>query len=278
MPNPCGIDADGFIRTPSQAPFQPPFQAVLEESCHLLAAQLGARLDSVYVYGSIAECRATPGVSDLDLCVLLRQAPTPQELAALARVQQQLQANHPIVSKVDVDIGALPEVLAAEQQLRWGYWLKHHCRCLWGPDRTQQFTPFRPSRDIAQAVNGDFAPVLADYAARLARTTDTADRLRWQREASRKLLRATSVLRTADESSWPQTLGDHAALLCRQYPQQTDEMAYFLTQAQAPAPDAAHFTRRLMACVHWMESAMTQTSEPHNPIGDTQDAHAHRRS
>jgi predicted nucleotidyltransferase len=271
MPHQCGIDADGFILTPSQAPFQPPFQSVLAAVGHALPHHLGERLDSIYVYGSIAECRATPGVSDLDLCVLLRQPPDSQDLATLAHVQQQLQRSHPAVSEVDIDIGALPEALAPKQHLRWGYWLKHHCRWLWGPDRTRHLALWRPSRDIARAVNGDFAPVLADYAARLHHAIDAETCRRLQREAARKLIRATSVLRAADEPCWPQTLADHAALLHQRHPEQNGEIDYFLMQAHRPEPDALHFARRLATFVHWMECTMTQTCEPSGASGFSQD-------
>jgi predicted nucleotidyltransferase len=252
----CGIDAEGFILTPSQAPFQRPFQAALQAACHLLPVHLGERLDSLYVYGSVAEGHATPGISDLDLCVILRQPSSPQDLATLTRLQQHLQAHHPVVSKVDIDIGALPEVLAPDQHLRWGYWLTHHCRWLWGHDRIRGFARCRPSRAIALAVNGDFATVLADYAARIADATGAADCQRLQREAARKLIRASSVLRSADEPCWPQTLADHAALLQQQYPHQADALAYFLAQARAPTPDAQSFTQRLTAFVQWMQHTL----------------------
>lgn len=252
---------------PAQAPFQGPFQAALQAVCHILPAQLGDRLDSLYVYGSIAECHATPGVSDLDLCVILRQLPSLQDLTTLKHLQHQLETHHPAVSKVDIDIGALPEVLAPDQQLRWGYWLTHHCRWLWGEDRTRHFARYRPSRAIALAVNGDFAPVLADYATRIRDATDAAKTQRLQREAARKLLRASSVLRTADEPCWPQTLADHAALLTRNHPNQADAVAYFLAQAQAPQPDARHFVQQLTAFVHWMQTTMAKTLQSNGPSG-----------
>lgn len=30
-------------------------------------------------------------------------------------------------------------------RLSLGYWLKHHCRCLWGNDRAKRFDRFKPS-------------------------------------------------------------------------------------------------------------------------------------
>lgn len=46
--------------------------------------------------------------------------------------RRMLESRHTEVIKIDFDIGSRSEVLAADNRLSWGYWLKHHCRCLWG--------------------------------------------------------------------------------------------------------------------------------------------------
>ncbi|PLY40569.1 DNA polymerase III subunit beta [Janthinobacterium sp. ROICE36] len=153
-PAPCG-------------PLQPHFDALLHDVCASLATQAGHLLDGIYLYGSIARGDATPGVSDLDLTLVLRQPPTPPQGEALETLRQALQTRHPEVLKIDFDIGYRAQVLATEHLYSWGYWLKHQCRCLCGNDLALHFAPFPPSRAIALAVNGDFAQVLDAYARRL---------------------------------------------------------------------------------------------------------------
>nr|WP_233789340.1 nucleotidyltransferase domain-containing protein [Pseudomonas protegens] len=201
-------------------------------------------------------CTARPGVSDLDLCLILQHPATPQQLRHLEQLRQALQARHPQVSKIDFDIGHLAQVLAAENLDSWGYWLKHHCRCLSGEDLRRRFAPFRPSREIALAVNGDFQRVLDDYAERIEGERQPAQILRLQREASRKLIRATHLLRAEQEPSWPHSLDEHVRLFVQRYPDMAVPIAEFRQTAEAGAgagaAASAGFSRRLRQMVQWM--------------------------
>ena len=69
--------------------------------------------------------------------------PIVRRYSALRR-RQAFQLEQRIVSKVDFDIGSVDEALAPEHHDSWGFWLKHHCRCLWGEDRPPLFRCFSP--------------------------------------------------------------------------------------------------------------------------------------
>lgn len=238
-PAPCG-------------PLQPHFDAVLQDVCASLATQAGHLLDGIYPYGSIARGDATPGVSDLDLTLVLREPPTPPQREPLEALRLALQARHREVIKIDFDIGHRAQVLAPEHLYSWGYWLKHQCRCLWGNDLAPQFAPFAPSRAIALAVNGDFASVLDDYARRLDDEHDPAAIVRLQREASRKLIRSCNLLRLDSDPGWPSSLDEHAALLLRHAPAMQAHMAYFLAQARPGAAPASGFAPALRQFTQWL--------------------------
>ena len=105
-----------------------------------------ALLDGIYLYGSVARGSAKPGVSDLDVTLVLHQPPDAAALATLEALRLALAARHPEVVKIDFDIGSRQQVLDPQHLYSWGYWLKHHCRCLWGTDLAAHFDPFRPSR------------------------------------------------------------------------------------------------------------------------------------
>ncbi|WDU64772.1 nucleotidyltransferase domain-containing protein [Pseudomonas poae] len=248
-----GVDAEGFILTVAETAVQPEFRSLLKDACASLSLpELG--LDGIYLYGSVAQGNASPGVCDLDLTLVLREPPTSQVLAQLEEVRCDLQRRHAHVTKVDFDIGNRAEVLAPENSNSWGFWLKHHCRCLWGDDLSLHFERFRPSRAIALAVNGDFEAVLGDYVARIAHADTEQQRLRLQREASRKLLRATQVLRPEHELTWPQTLEEHVALFVQHYPAKVTQVAFFLFEARNPSAAGDNFCVRLLAFVAWMVS------------------------
>lgn len=246
-----GVDAEGFILTVLETSVQSEFQPLLEEACTALS-QEALGVEGIYLYGSVARGDAIPGVSDLDLTLVLRESPTSQVLAGLEVIRCDLERRHSQVTKVDFDIGSHEEVVAAENRKSWGFWLKHHCRCVWGEDLALHIERFRPSVDIALAMNRDFEPVLTAYLARIADADSERERLRWQREASRKLIRATHVLRSQDAATWPQTLEEHVALFVQGHPTMMVNVAFFLFEARNPSADGENFSARLQAFLSWM--------------------------
>ncbi|WP_448651510.1 nucleotidyltransferase domain-containing protein [Pseudomonas fluorescens] len=248
-----GLDANGCVLTVGDAPLQPEFQPLLTDVCTTLA-QAGLGLHSLYLYGSVARGDAIPGESDLDLTLVLSEPPDSHVLEPLEQLRQALEQRHSTVTKIDFDIGHCAEVLAPEHHNRWGFWLKHHCRCVWGDDLSLRFEPFRPSREIALALNGDFEPVLAAYLTRIEQAGTEQQRHRLQREAARKLIRATHILRAADAAGWPHSLEEHVALFVQHYPTMRVQIAYFLFEARNPSAEREAFATRLQAFVSWMVS------------------------
>ncbi|KAF0864453.1 nucleotidyltransferase domain-containing protein [Pseudomonas sp. LD120] len=252
-----GVDADGLINLPAEPPVQAEYRGLLDDIRTTLSDPLGPSLHSLYLYGSVARGTARAHASDLDLCLILQHPATPQQLRHLENLRRVLQARHPRVAKIDFDIGHLAQVLAAENLDSWGYWLKHHCRCLSGEDLRPRFAPFRPSRNIALAVNGDFQTVLDDYAERIEGERRPAEILRLQREASRKLIRATNLLRAEQEPRWPHSLDEHVWLFVQRYPDMAVPIAEFRQTAEARADASAGFSR-LRQMVQWMSAEHIQ--------------------
>lgn len=176
-----------------------------------------------------------------------------EALQHLEAWRQAFQLEQRIVSKVDFDIGSVEEALNPEHCHSWGFWLKHHCRCLWGEDVSAAFPLFRPDRRIALAVNADLRPVLVRYREQLLlQTSPVPDEKRLKREAARKLIRATNMLRAEGSAFWPTTLTDYAEQLLARYPAQQADMTYLLAHAVGEANDAA-FADRMMDFLAWME-------------------------
>ena len=251
--HPSGIDADGCILTLPNIETQPQYQAMLADVCMTLT-QSNPLLDGIYLYGSIARGDAVPAVSDLDLTLVLQSPPASQDLKILESKRRTLESRHAEVTKIDFDIGSRAEVLAADNRLSWGYWLKHHCRCLWGNDLSKRFDRFKPSRDIAIAVNGDFESVLTRYADLIEQAATPTQSLRLQREASRKLIRSTQVLRSEQDLMWPQTLEEHVELFVQHFPYMRMQICFFLSQARRPDAEPKEFTAHLRSFLLWMAS------------------------
>ncbi|MCU4121615.1 nucleotidyltransferase family protein [Variovorax sp. N23] len=261
MAETIGVDANGYIRTIAHAPLQAAFLTVVDDLRSMLIGSLVHRVDSAYLYGSVARGDAVPGRSDLDVVLVLAGKPALQEDLDIEAARRALESRHPEVLKVDFDVGFLEEVQAPENLHRWGFWLKHHCRCIHGHDLARDLAPFRPSRKIARAVNGDFSDVLDGYARRIGTESDAAAIARFAREASRKLIRATNMLRPVASTSWPESLEDHIALFVETYPQMAQQAAFFHSFAAPPGNEppqvvTTDFIDRVRAFSAWMQQEL----------------------
>lgn len=264
--NTCPNTIDLFPSPPLQAAFV----ALVADALASLQQTLDPLLHSVYRYGSVARATATPGVSDLDLTLVLTRALATDEAALLEQQRLALQARNPNVSKVDFDIGVMADVRNPAHLHSWGYWLKHECRCIHGADLGQQFAAFAPSIGVARAVNGDYVQVLKGYTAGIAAAQDLATLRRLQKEAARKLVRATNVLRPAEGGDWPRSLEDYARYFSKRFPDMAE---------RAAAGQGADRIRRAVQCAvgglhrvdaraddpwagHWRLSAASAMGQP----------------
>ncbi|MCK3828992.1 MULTISPECIES: DNA polymerase III subunit beta [unclassified Pseudomonas] len=257
---PAGIDADGFILTVADAPIQPEFKPVLVDICATLS-QPALGLHGIYLYGSVARGQAEVGICDLDLTLILIEPPDAPVLEQLEAARIALEQRHRQVTKIDFDIGHCAQVLAPENRNSWGFWLKHHCRCIWGEDLSLHFEASRPSRAIALAINGDFEQALTDYLVRIEQASTEHIRHRLQREASRALIRATHTLRPKEARMWPHTLEEYVALFVEHYPSMRVHIAYFLFEARNPSAECETFSTRLRAFLSWMVSAAGERNQ-----------------
>jgi len=253
-----GVDADGFLRQVPRVPFQAEYLALLAAVRCQLPALLGRHLIALYVYGSVAEGRARPGQSDLDLTLVLSDACPAGLLVQLEQRRRLLERGHGEVSKIDFDIGRQAEALAPGNRLSWGFWLRHHCRWLWGEDLARRYAPFKPEVGIARAVNGDVLSVMQRYRSAHASCASPVERLGVQREAARRLLRALQVLRRPDETGWPWTLEDHYRRARRLHPAQRAALDFFYAEARQPQAAAVEFAQQLDAVLLWFERQLRQ--------------------
>lgn len=247
------IDADGLICVPENVAYQAEFLPLLTAVRERFEQCTADLVHSVYVYGSVSRGTAVPKHSDLDLTVLLINAPKPEDYSRLEQIRQQLEVDYPIVTKVDFDVGSLEQMMSPEIGIAWRYWLKHHCRCMYGPDLTIGILPFRPSAMLALAVNGDYHKVLVNYAEKIGACETQALSKKMRREAARKAIRSTNILRTETDASWPLSLDEHAERFQTLFPEKADEIQYFLMHAQGVTAEADDFVGRLIQFADWMD-------------------------
>ncbi|AMP13563.1 nucleotidyltransferase domain-containing protein [Collimonas pratensis] len=247
-----GVDELGYILTIGDQPLQPEFQVLVADVLAALTVQLAHLIHSIYLYGSVARGDAVASRSDLDLTLVLHRAASLDESWQLASIRSALQAAHPEVVKIDFDVGTLADITAADNLNSWGYWLKHHCRCIWGSDLATRFDLFKPSKAIALAVNRDLYEALDGYVERIEAASNRKEIQQLKRAAARKLIRATNVLRSDDDLSWPQSLDNYADLFLSRYPAMADSINYFLSAANAAHDTSKDFVPRLRLFMNWL--------------------------
>lgn len=248
------VDNNGFISQPDFNGFQPAFSPLVSDLIQRLNAALPDLIHSVYVYGSLIDGSAVEKQSDLDLTIIYRREPDADEVAQTDAIKSSLEQDHPVVSKIDIDPGVLGTVMLPENTGRWGYWLKHHCVCVYGDDLRERFEPFRPSREIAIAVNGDFLTVLNGYVALMKPSLEPLQRHLLQRAAARKAIRTTNILREENDHDWPMSLEEHCKKFNERYPVLTEEMDFFLSISHRPRGDIMAFASRLTTFVYWLNA------------------------
>ncbi|UUC91444.1 nucleotidyltransferase domain-containing protein [Comamonas sp. C11] len=181
----CLDAAPTFIKVLPVRPLQSEFVNLIDEARDSLVQELGAILDSLYLYGSVPRAMAKPGKSDLDLTLVLSRPLSTPEAESLERVRSNLEAGHPEVTKIDLDLGVLEDVLSPANLYSWGYWLKHECRCIYGSDLALRFQAFQPSPAVAKAVNGDYVQVLRNYVTHISQAHDEDATRRLKKGSSR---------------------------------------------------------------------------------------------
>ncbi|MCT8262761.1 nucleotidyltransferase domain-containing protein [Proteus terrae] len=241
------------ISLPPTTGFQTLFQPVITDVAEHLSQLLKENLHSIYVYGSVANGCAIAEKSDLDICLILKNKIDKFENQQLDKTRVMLGTLHPIVSKIDFDIGVLSKVLAPNNLYSWGYWLKHHCRCIFGDDLTQHFSPFAPSRKIALAINGDFVQVVEGYIKQIYQKDLLIEKRHIQRAIARKLIRSVNILRSEKDEYWPETLEDYVKILEDNYSEQHKNINYLLSESINPSDDIEVFIHKAKLFMHWLE-------------------------
>lgn len=249
-----GVFNNNDIPLPKCTEIQPAFSRVLECVVTKLTLCFPDLIHSLYVYGSVAEGRAEAGKSDLDMTIIFRHKLNQTTTEQLTAIQAELEKNNTIISKIDFDCGLLEQVLDQENILSWGYWLKHHCRCVYGEDLSHHFQAFKPSKAIAIAVNGDFQQVLNRLITQMKMSSDENKKLQFLRSAARKLVRSTNILRSEQDNDWPDSLQEHRTRFIARYPSLANDMDELMAMSSGAEGNLADFEERLINFANWLNA------------------------
>ncbi len=177
-------------------------------------------IDGFCLYGSVPRGTAVVGRSDLDVSIVLNTSIGKKEKRVFQHLSDCIPKAYPQVSKLDIDPGFLSEVLQPQEKFHWQFWLKHCCCCIWGNDLSIDFPRYKPSREIAQALNGDLSTFLEQMSPAFKTMTD-ADAAK---VIGKKLVRAAYYSVAEKDGSWYTNLNQCTAVAKRHYPEQSDDI------------------------------------------------------
>ncbi|TCN76155.1 nucleotidyltransferase domain-containing protein [Vibrio crassostreae] len=220
-----GLDKDGFIENLySPKNIAPEFQGVVNAFIDSLLSELPEQIYGIYLYGSVPRGTAIVGRSDLDVSIVLTTPIGPKERRVFKHLSDTIPEAYPQVSKLDIDPGFLRDVLQPTEKYHWHFWLKHCCCCIWGKDLSTELPLYKPSIEIAQALNGDL-PTFLEQMSLSFKTMADGD---IAKVIGKKLVRAAYYFVAEKDGSWYTDLSQCASVAKRYYPKQSDdiELAY----------------------------------------------------
>lgn len=206
-----GLDAAGLLSTGVALDrLRPAYAPVVSDCTAEVRRALGDRLHGLYLYGSVATGQARLPTSDLDL---LAVSVSPVDLVVL---EADLSARHAdAVREVGISRVTLAEVWADDADgLGLRCFLKHYCVPLAGVDLRPELPPCRPSRELADALNGDLRAACRAW-------RSTLDRPGIVRSAARRLLCAAATLESVEHGGWTTDRATGADLIARHHPEWT---------------------------------------------------------
>lgn len=235
-----GLDPAGFIRREGDISRVPPmFAALVDDTRRHLAQTYGDRMHSAYLYGSVPRGDAVEGRSDLDLTVLLHEAPSPADDEAARRVEATIDTAHTCIDGVGLLVFGTGRILSPAERYDLAFHVVCLCTPLLGPDLAEQLPRYRPDRQLARDTNGDIVEALAGFRARLDAATSPATVARLCRGSARKLTRTAFTLVMPRWQGWTSDLAAIARIVASYYPTLTAPLEAAARLARAPSDDPA---------------------------------------
>jgi hypothetical protein len=263
------LDPEGYIRPEADlANVQPEYRGVPEAAAGLLTSELGSRLHSAYLYGSVVRGNAVPGCSDLDVVAVLLAAPVEEDQVHADRVERALVERFPVLSSAGVGLTHLQEVRSPAQRYGLQVFLRELAVCIWGEDLRPGLRRTRPSAAVAAGFHDDTHAVLARARETLATSADPEVIRRVCRMASRRMVQVAFAVVMAREGVWATVLEEQAAAVGAAFPEWAEAAYRAAEQGRRSVADAGVVRELLDSFGRWAEDALDRAvSEASNLDG-----------
>ncbi|MEW2631045.1 nucleotidyltransferase domain-containing protein [Streptomyces sp. NPDC048389] len=236
-----GLNPDGTIaREGSLDHVTARFAPVVAAARAEIAGRFGdGRLHSAYVYGSIPRGTAVPGISDLDLLLVLAEEPTARDRADADAAEGVLDGSFDVIDGVGVLLVGVGAALSELERYDLGFFISCLCTPLLGEDLAARLPPQRPTSLLARETNGDLALALPRWRDGLLNARTDAERRAMCRRIARRVVRSGFTLVMPRWGGWTSDLHESAELFARYYPRRAAQMRSAARAARTPTPDPA---------------------------------------
>lgn len=239
-----GLDEDGFIsREGDLARVPAVFAPVVEGAKAGVVDAFGPDvLQCGYLYGSVPRGTAVPGVSDLDLFLVLRDEPTMADQAAAGTIERSLDTTFPQINGSGISMASTATVLSELERHDLGWFVACLCTPLIGDDLAVRLPRYRPTSLLARETNGDIGDRLARWRQLTAEAQTDTDLRAISRLVSRVLVRAGFTLVMPRWGGWTSDLDQMTAAFGEYYPVRLEQMRAAAEVARTQTAD-----RRVLA-------------------------------
>jgi uncharacterized protein len=238
--NDRGLNDDGTIAREGALDRIPAaFAPVVDAARAQITARFGPRLHSAYLYGSIPRGTAMPGVSDLDMLIVLRDEPADPDRAVAKAIEAAIDGSFRQINGAGLVLSSVAASLSELERYDGGFFVACLCTPLLGEDLAGQLPRYRPTSLLARETNGDLALVLPRWRARAAEATTDAERRTISRYVGRRLARTGFTLIMPCWGGWTSDLDRSAELFGTYYPGRAAQMRVAAATARAPSADPA---------------------------------------
>ncbi|HEY6314722.1 MAG TPA: nucleotidyltransferase domain-containing protein [Streptosporangiaceae bacterium] len=217
----------------------------------------GARLHSAYLYGSIPRGTAVPGVSDLDVLVVLQDEPTEADRVTAQTLGAALDEAFPQINGAGIVLSSVRISLSELERYDGGFFVACLCTPLFGDDLARQLPRYRPTGLQARETNGDLALLLPRWRTRAAEAITDADRRTASRYVGRQLVRTGFTLIMPRWGGWTSDLHRSAQLFGCYYPERAAQMRIAAAAGRAPSADPAVLAMLIGDLGPWLAAEYT---------------------
>jgi hypothetical protein len=235
-----GLDSEGHIEREGALGLVPgAFQPVVAAARERLPGVFGARMTSAYLYGSIPRGTARVGRSDLDLLLALREEPTEADHEDVHALGAALDGQFPEIDGVGTLLFSRARLLSDAETYDLGWFVACLCTPLLGEDLAPLLPRYRPDSRLARETNGDLAPHLRRWRARIPEATTEEARRTLVRGVSRHLVRTGFTLVMTRWNGWTSDLKEMAEAFATYYPERAEQMSTAAVLGYEPNSDPA---------------------------------------